>query len=239
MIGRFTNHVPFLIERRVGKGRVLFLSTGMTASWNAAAGVSATWNALKSGDANAQSLFALIFEPLLKASLAEPKRNFDTTKDIELRLSSADRAARFEVTRPANEPAQSLSEETLRDGGPGLVIRQVTQRGIYAVAAFHDDRVLSTAQETQPMLPSWTLPVAANGPAGASELIYVKADDLRERLGDAKWHWVGVGDEISLEGAELWGQQLWWWFILAALALLATEMVVLAWPRIQQPEAAA
>ena len=235
VVGKFTNNVPFLIERRVGKGRVMFLSTGMTSSWNATAGVSATWNALKSGDANAQSLFALLFEPLLKETL--PQRTFDTTGEIKIPIAAADRSARFEVAMPGNLPAQSLREETLSDGEPGLVIRQVTQRGIYGIAAYHDDRALSAAQETQPLLPTWTLPVAVNGPADASELNYIKSDDLKDRLGDAKWHWVGAGDEISLEGTEIWGQHAWWILVLAVLVLLAIEMLVLAWPRLKQQEA--
>ncbi len=35
---------------------------------------------------------------------------------------------------------------------------------------------------------------------------------------------------ISLEGAQVEGQDLWKWFLAAVLACLALEMIVLAWP---------
>jgi hypothetical protein len=45
--------------------------------------------------------------------------------------------------------------------------------------------------------------------------------------------WLEEGDDISLAGATLRGQNLWWYFALLVLVLLLLEMTVLAWPSVK------
>jgi hypothetical protein len=42
--------------------------------------------------------------------------------------------------------------------------------------------------------------------------------------------WVARGESISLTGAEIWGQDSWWWLALAVLSCLLVELAVLARP---------
>jgi hypothetical protein len=84
----------------------------------------------------------------------------------------------------------------------------------------------------------WPAPrvLAVNGPADESQLARVGEADLRDRLGaDANVRFVGPGDEISIEGAQVEAQDLWWWLTLVVVGCLALEMTTLAWPAFGQP----
>ena len=78
--------------------------------------------------------------------------------------------------------------------------------------------------------------IAANGPAEESNLTSIDAAGLAQRMtepgSDAplRYHWVARGDPISLSGAEVWGEQTWWWLVLAVLLCLFLELAILAWP---------
>ncbi|HZZ72587.1 MAG TPA: BatA domain-containing protein, partial [Pirellulales bacterium] len=163
VLGSFTNKVPFLIERRLGKGRVLFMSTGMASNWND----------LKNDDG--KLMFVLILWPMLKETL--PQRSFDTAGDIEFPISDAERTARFEVWRPGSKSGEPVGVEALNGNQSGLVIRGVTQRGIYRIASYRDQGAISAANDTGGRATSET-PLAVNGPAEASELGAIKADTL-------------------------------------------------------------
>ena len=81
--------------------------------------------------------------------------------------------------------------------------------------------------------------IAANGPAAESQLASIDEAQLTARLkasagaaGPPPFRWVARGQPISLSGAEVWGQDTWWWLILALLSCLLIEMLILAWPAV-------
>jgi hypothetical protein len=50
----------------------------------------------------------------------------------------------------------------------------------------------------------------------------------------ARYQWIPRGQPISLTGAEIWGQDTWWWLILTMLVCLLLELTILAWPTVSQ-----
>jgi len=64
------------------------------------------------------------------------------------------------------------------------------------------------------------------GPAEESELTPLTRERFEERASDA-FEWVGPGEEISLAGVQLHGQNWWRWLIVGALAMLLLEMAIL------------
>ena len=111
-------------------------------------------------------------------------------------------------------------------------MRGATQRGIYTVTAYE--------QESGDQLQGaklWSVPLALNGPAEESDLTTVSREQLSELLSNTQYRWIGPGETISVEGAQVWGQNLWWWFALAVLGCLLLEMAALARPA-PRPEVA-
>jgi hypothetical protein len=58
-------------------------------------------------------------------------------------------------------------------------------------------------------------------------------EELAEKAGDSPLRWVEEGDDISLAGAAIRGQNLWWYLAAVVLLLLLAEMTVLAWPTVK------
>jgi hypothetical protein len=84
--------------------------------------------------------------------------------------------------------------------------------------------------ESADRAPRWEVTLAVNGPADESQLAAITAGDLEKRLGQASYRWVPPEAPISLEGAQVRGQDLWRWFMAAVVACLLVELLVLAWP---------
>jgi hypothetical protein len=49
-------------------------------------------------------------------------------------------------------------------------------------------------------------------------------------MGRAEFRWVAQGQSINMTAAQIQGQDLWKWGILAVLGCLGVELVILAWP---------
>ena len=79
---------------------------------------------------------------------------------------------------------------------------------------------------------------AVNGPAAESDLALLDRAGLEERLGapgeKGRWRWIGPGESISLEGAQIRGRDYWKTLIMIVLCGLVLEMLVLAWPAVKQ-----
>ncbi len=84
----------------------------------------------------------------------------------------------------------------------------------------------------------WEVKLAVNGPARESELAVIDAASLKDRMGDANYRWVGPGEQISLEGAQVRFQDLWKWLILLVLIGFLIEMAILARPVLARERAA-
>lgn len=212
VLAAFDRKIPFLVERRVGDGRVLFFASGLRPDWNT----------LTSGVAIL--MFDRICRRLLEATL--PRRTFETGETAEL-PARPDARLRYALARPdgSEEP---LAVEALGPASYGVRVRDAFQSGAYRVTARRaaPDAAAGAGEKTR------QTPLAFNGPPGESDLRPLDAEGLRERMGDANYRWVAADETIGLEGARVRGRSLWKRMIQGVFAALLLEMVVLAWPAV-------
>jgi hypothetical protein len=69
--------------------------------------------------------------------------------------------------------------------------------------------------------------LAVNGSPRESDLRLLDERGLRQRVGEARVHWVPPGDEIPIEGGAVSGHDLWKILMLAVLVALLAELLVL------------
>jgi len=210
VLARYDNQLPFLVERRIGNGEVLLVTSGMFS----------TWNTLPKTNA------MLLMDRILRAHLERtlPERNLSTFDQLTLPVS--DRNAMYTLARPDGR-TEPLMVEALGADAYGLRVRGALERGIYKVTSYRMDQ--SASQEGFDNKLS-EIVLAVNGPATESEPAVIDEAGLRERSGEAKYRWVARGEPISLEGSLVRGQNLWKWLIAAVLACLLLELAVLAKP---------
>ncbi len=212
VLGRYTNGAAFIVERRIGAGQVVLVTTGVYSDWSDLTKTHAVF------------LFDRIFRTLLRQTL----RNLDheTVETIEIPIETADRRASYRPERPDGE-IEPLQVEARGFDRYALTIRDADQRGFYVVTAHRSEDTAGgeTGQEL------WELPVSANGPESESRPDVVDAEMLSERLGEAKYRWVPRGESIRLEGALVSGVNIWKQLMGLVLALLLLELLVVAWSR--------
>ena len=218
-----TNGLPWLVERRLGHGRVLFFSSGTYSSWNTLT------------QTNAILVFDRIMRGMLEQSL--PRRNYSTGENIVLPAESGDRI-KYTLARPGGRE-ETMTLDALGADTYGITIRNALLSGQYTVTSSRDDQ----ADGLQAMKLG-QVPVAVNGPAEESELLALDSVALKERMGEANYRWIEQDEEISLEGAQIQARDLWKSCIQMVLVALILEMVILGWPNRRaaegeaQPEAA-
>lgn len=224
-LARFSNGKPFMVERRIGRGRVLFVASGVSSSG---------WNTIRRTNA------IVMFDRIMRAMVGQtlPPRNFETVKPIELPVAAKDRDAQFVLTAPGAEP-KLIDGESLRADVFGVSIKDVTRRGIYRITAIEPDADI-TDDVNAPGV-RWQIPLAVARPEriddehSESELTPITEKDFQERAGDeSHFAWVARYDEISLEGGQVRGQDLWWWLIAAVLVALLVEWLIIAWPQLSR-----
>lgn len=220
VLGHFTdaNKLPFLVERKIGNGQVLFYSSSAFSDWN---------DLTKT---NAALVFDRIFRFMLQETL--PRRNLEAVEQVTLPVESGDRRVNYTLTRPG-QPAETLNVDALGGETYGVTIRNITQSGHYLVSAVRSSDP-AAAQSAEPDN-LWSVPLAVNGPERESELRSIDATELRKRLGNANYRWIEQDEQISLEGAQISLQNLWKWLIWLVLVGLLVELVMLAWPNLKQP----
>ena len=209
VLAAFDNGLPFLVERRIDRGSVLLVSSGAFSSWNTLPKTNAV----------------LIFDRLLRAMLWRtfPSRTVGSPERVTLPID--DRGLSYSLVRPGGV-REPLPVEALGSDRFGLNVRALSERGIYTIVATRSDAADPSAAPTK----VWQTPLAANGPARESELAYLDAAGLAERLPAGSFHWVGPGESLRLAGAGLGGHELWKWLVGLVLACLLLEFAVLARP---------
>jgi len=212
VLAAFDNRLPFLVERSIGRGHVLFVASGLFSPWNTLP------------KTNAIILFDRILRSMLDRTF--PARNFDTTAQITLPV--ADRGAGYQLTRPdgSQEP---LAIDALGAELDGVTIRGATRRGIYRVAA----SALQAAKQRDDAEESagtrlWETLLAVNGPSRESDLTPIGPEELKECLAGTACRWIARGEPISLEGARIRGRNLWQWIIGMVLVGLVAELLLVA-----------
>jgi len=200
------NGHPFLVERRLGGGRVYFLSSGLYSSWNTLT----TTNAI------------LMFDRMLRQRLEQslPRRNFETGEIVSLPAQKSDRL-RWEVISP-DERKEPLSIEALSANRYGVLLRRALLQGHYSVTG-------SDPSDATPVIKT-AVPMAFNCPSEESDLAAFDAIRFNERMGEGTYRWLERDGTLSVDGAQVRGRDLWKWAIIGVFAFLLTEMLILAWP---------
>jgi hypothetical protein len=214
VIARFDNGLPFMIERRIGHGRVLLITSGVFS------GGESLWNTMSITDSVVA--YDRVLRSMLQSTL--PPRNISTERQVVIPIATADRGARFLLASPGGE-TQPLSPELIGIGQFGVRVRDCMLRGVYRLSALRG----SGDNET----PLWDVPLAFAGPAEESQLLSPTASELREKTGQGG-QTVSLDTEralaLGLERAQIGGTEWWKWFLVAVLGCLLAELLLLAWP---------
>jgi hypothetical protein len=210
VLAAFEGGEPYLVSRRIGRGQVVWVSSGLFSPWNNLPRTNAM----------------LLFDRLLRSLLAEtlPNLTVDTADQFTLPLPASSRRDTVRVTRPDGS-TESLPIEALGGDAYGVTLRDMTQRGVYTLVGTRPDLADKEKREST----AWKVPLAANGPARESQPELLDATSFAARAGRRDdFRWVDAGAPISVDGARVSGQGSWWWLLLAALGCLVAENVVLA-----------
>jgi hypothetical protein len=217
----------FLVERRIGDGNVLFVSSSLSSDWTRLPKTYAFY----------------IFDRILRSMIEEtlPQRNYEQVEHLKLPLPSDDRDLEITLSRPGREDDPEPISSTFIDREQrGVEIHKPLARGVYHVTA-ERPAISSDAKATSEKV--WDLAFAVNGDGDESNLATLSRDAFEERAGESEIRWVSAGESISLAGAQISGQDSWKWMILLVLLILLAEIAILAWPTVKarrdQPATAA
>lgn len=228
----FDNGRAFLVERSIGRGRVMLVTSSVYSDWNTLS------------RSNAMLLFDRVLRGFVESTL--PRRTFAAQDQLTLTLDADESANAFFLARPiAGEEAEVATEELypgyLGANTRGLTITNPLQQGIYQVTAY---RTSESADDKQTEETVWRVPLAVNaydavpGAPSESELTPLSKTDFDQRAADSPLRWVGPDESISLAGTQVRGQNSWVYLVAAVLLLLLAELLILAWPQMK-PAAAA
>jgi hypothetical protein len=236
VLASFDDGTPFLVTRRIGKGSVAWLASGLTGPWNTLAKTNAM----------------LLCDRLLRGMLADtlPEHTIPSADRFTLPVAAGDRRATLKLTRPdeSGGPAglvESLSVEAVGGDTYGATLRDLTRRGLYMVTATASrdasvgagpDASAAARADAEGPRPAeevlWRQPLAVNGPARESEPAVFDAKSFAVRhAGIEGLRWVGPEDAIEFSGARVVGHDAWWWMLAACGLCLVGESLLLARPR--------
>ena len=221
VLGRYDNGHPFVVQREIGKGRVVMLTSGLWPSWNTMA------------LDNSVLLLDRIMRSLLVRSL--PERTFGPESEIVIPVTAADQAADFTVHIPQEAEPHLQKVEALGPKSYGLLLRSVQRRGVYRIQR----KAPAGEDAVRPEKDAWTMLLAVNGPADESELTFLTDADIPARIGTTGITWIEADEKISLAGKTYIGHNFGQVLMILALACILLEMVLLTtWRLASLPRAA-
>ena len=209
VLGKYDNGHPFVVEREIGKGRVVMLTSGMWPTWNTLA--------LDNG--------VLFLDRIMRSLLVRslPDRTFGAESEILVPVDAAHQASNFTVQGPGEAEPRTQGVEALGAQSFGLLLRSVHKRGVYKIrregsSVKGDDK---TKQD------DWSMSLAVNGPADESELACRSKNDIPDKIGETSITWIEGDTKISLAGKSYIGHDFWWILMLLTLGCVLLEMVLL------------
>src|SRR5439155_13383457 len=206
----------FLVARSLGRGQLLFCSTGVLSSWNTLP------------KANAVLIFDRILRGMIENTL--PRRNLEPTDQLMLPLPHDEQNLLVTLQRPGHTIAQPLDVGSIGAQRRGVTLTGLVERGVYRISGVRS--TLSSDPAFANQSPIWDVPLVINGSSEESDLTPLARNRFDEIAHTADVRWIDPGEEISLAGAAIRGQNSWWWLMLTVLALLMLEMsVLLGWGR--------
>ncbi|NQU25244.1 MAG: BatA domain-containing protein [Candidatus Nealsonbacteria bacterium] len=219
VLARYTNGLPFMVERRIGRGRVLLVTSGIHPGWNTLA-----------TDPGAMWIYDRIFRSMLHETL--PERNLSSQQQFVLPVAAARRGARFTLARPDGR-IETMTVDAIGANRYAVNIGNLTERGHYKLTVTRGSN--SQQQGLDPVLQ--VVQLAVNGPADESRLVAPARSDVKPganstggSLEDAQAFSIG-----NFQRAQLHGTDLWKLAILFVMACLLLELIVLAWPSRSSP----
>ena len=209
---------PFVVERRVGAGRLVLFTSGVTSDWNLLKGSGAMY------------FFHRACCQLMEETL--PRRNFLAGQKITLPVERRG-DVRFWVMRPSGirEP---LHVEAMNAELSGVTIRRPVRAGTYLVTSERLDTSTSdTSTSGSASNNIDQIPLAVNGAESESNLIPLSPTVLQQKLDQDEIRFLAADEPIRLEGGASRGRNLWKGFGWTVLGLLLGEMLLLAWPMLK------
>ncbi len=207
VIGRFDVGLPFLVERRIDRGVVVFCATALQDT--------------PLTEVRAVVVLDRLLRDLLGGTL--PRRNFDTGEPILLPMRPQGSGAYLQLLRPG-ERSEAVSVDALGEDQYALVLRNLTERGLYRVVA-RQAEAATTGQVAERVL--WELPLAVNGPEQESQLAATTREAAMSGVDAKRVRWLGRDEAIGIDGATVRGRNLWKWLMAAVLACLLVELLLI------------
>lgn len=214
VLARLTGGTPLLVQRRMGKGEVLWFASGLQSSWTDLMRTNAV----------------LVFDRLMRTRLAAtlPRRSLATRSEWKLPVNSADRRLEFSLSRPGGGQ-EILSVDAVGRDLYSVAARHLYQRGVYTVTARSRELEAAGAAGTDAV--QWQTRFVVNGPERESDLTGWTTAEAEARLQGTSAVWLRAGSPISLDGARVSGQDLWKWLMAAVLLCLLAELATISAPK--------
>ncbi len=212
--------IPFVVDRRIGAGRVVMVTTGITSDWNLLRASPAMY------------AFHRMISGLIEDTL--PVRNFDAGSRISLPVQRQS-DVKYVLTRPSGR-AETLVLEALTADVSGIQIRSPLSSGPYRIAAEQTSPQSSDESAAKSKVDEWLF--AVNGSPNESDLTRISPEELTKSVRRDDVRVLGVNENIDLQGGTRRGQGLWHAALIGMLAALLGEMLLLSWPALTRKEAA-
>lgn len=207
---RFTNGSPFLMERSLGRGKVLLMTSGLAREWNTLAATPAV----------------VVLDRLCRRLIEETleRRNLSANDSITVLIPPAYRGDFCRIVKP-DGTSEPVAAGALGTRQWGAEIGSLPKQGDYRLQWFDAAAAPAMAGRAPLATPRAELPFAVGCPVEESDLQY---------LDDAELPSVTNGSIASAAGEGLDRAQssgLWRYFILAGALFLFAESLYLASPR--------
>ena len=202
-LGRYQSGEPFLVQRRMGQGHIMLLTSGVFPEWNNIV--------LDSG--------VLIMDRILRHLLVRslPERTLETRNEMVIPVSTRHQHASHELQWPDEDANKQTAVEVLGSQKYGVVMRGASHRGFYEL--FRANEVESD--------PTAVMLLGFNGPSSESNIELLDVEELQSVLTSDKIRWVESGQSITLQGTTYLGSGTWKWLMYLLLIVLLIEMILL------------
>ncbi len=208
-IAQFDNGIPFVVERNIGSGRIVFFSSGINSQWSTLPSTNAV----------------LIFDRVLRNQLASTfqRYNFSVGETALLPLPRGIGDSAVQLESPGSGVVSTLSPRFLSEETRGVLIESLDSAGVYWLT----DRSSSDATDNASR---FRIPVSGSPVSWESQLARLDQEQF-EALGlPPQYRWQDETQVVSGSGLPTSGHAWWQWLIILVIALLLIEMTIAAMP---------
>lgn len=223
-LARYDNGVDFVVQRQIGKGNVVMMTTGIQSRWNTLA----TTNAI------------IVCDRILRSMIAStlPRRNFPVGSSATLVLPPRAGETSPMLVGPDGQRPIPLPIRFVDGQFRGVRLETLESSGLHRI-----ELESTAAQPSGPMGENGGgssvrsiagsenhIPISVEQATLESELNYLDAETFAGLgLGD-QLTWVESGETIRLVGGRVYGHNWWKYLIGLLLVILLIEMLVAASP---------